>query len=274
MPAKIPIQLKNVEKTLLLPLWGRAVEAQKKRPLLVDAAAVEIMKKIDYDFSTIALNISPITQLGWIARSIHIDRALKKFLQQHPRATIVNIGCGLDTTFERVDNGSLTWYDLDLPPVISLRRELIHENERRKFLACSFLDETWFRDLKIGDGIMFIAAGVFYYFEESDIRKFFIDLAENCPGSEIVFDACSPLGVRVANKKVIEGGGMDEGAILKWGLESANNIRQWDKRIVVAAEYRIFKNFKRRLSLRNKAGTMFSDLLNIMFMAHIRFAKP
>jgi O-methyltransferase involved in polyketide biosynthesis len=273
MVEKIPIQLENVQKTLLLPLWGRAVETQKEKPLLVDNTAVEIINNIDYDFSRIARNISPISQIAWIARSLHIDRTIKQFLQKHPKATIVNIGCGLDTTFDRIDNGSLYWYDLDLPAVITLRRDFIHEDERRKFLAYSFLDDTWFHRLEIVDGILFIAAGVFYYFEENEIKKFFIKLADVFSEGEIIFDASSPLGVRVANKKIIKGGGMDESAVLKWGLETARTIQQWDNRIILVNEYRIFKNIKRSLNLRNKIGTLISDLLNIMFMVHIRFSK-
>jgi O-methyltransferase involved in polyketide biosynthesis len=77
MSENIAIELGNVKKTLLLPLWGRAVETRKKKPLLVDKTAAEIVDKIDYDFSTIANNISEITQLAWIARSLHIDQIIR-----------------------------------------------------------------------------------------------------------------------------------------------------------------------------------------------------
>jgi O-methyltransferase involved in polyketide biosynthesis len=116
-----------VQKTLLLPLWGRAVETRKSHPLLEDRAAARIIDSIDYDFSTIAGNINPVTQYAWIARSIHIDRTIRRFLRDYPKATVVNLGCGLDTTYDRVDNGSLHWYDLDLPDVIELRRRFVQE---------------------------------------------------------------------------------------------------------------------------------------------------
>ena len=86
------IELGGVQKTLLLPLWGRAVETRKAHPLLVDETAVKIIGTIDYDFSIMARNISAITQLAWIARSLHTDRALREFLQRHPHATVVNLG--------------------------------------------------------------------------------------------------------------------------------------------------------------------------------------
>src|SRR5215468_8482667 len=106
-------ELRSVQKTLLLPLWGRAVEARKARPFLLDATADRIITGIDYDFSAIARNISYITRLARIARSLHTDRTTRTFLDRHPEATVVNLGCGLDTTFERVDNGRLRWFDLD-----------------------------------------------------------------------------------------------------------------------------------------------------------------
>jgi O-methyltransferase involved in polyketide biosynthesis len=50
-----------------------------------------------------------------------VDRALKAYLTDEPQATVVNLGCGFDTTFQRVDNGTMRWIDLDLPDVIELR---------------------------------------------------------------------------------------------------------------------------------------------------------
>ncbi|MGA9406888.1 MAG: class I SAM-dependent methyltransferase [Bacteroidota bacterium] len=273
MLRKLPIHLESIQKTLLLPLWGRAVETQKEKPLLIDKTAVEIIDKIDYDFSRIARNISSVSQIAWIARSLHIDRTIKDFLQKHPAAAIVNIGCGLDTTFDRVDNGILHWYDLDLPDVIALRKEFIRESERRTFLINSFLDDAWLHQLEIVDGIMFVAAGVFYYFEENEIKKFFINLADAFPEGEIIFDASLPLGVKVANKKVIEDGGMDKSGILRWGLETAKSIQQWDPRFMLVDEYRIFKNIKRGLNFKNIVGTFFSDILNIMLMVHLKFSN-
>jgi len=268
------VELGGVQETLLLPLWGRAVETRKARPLLVDQTAVRIIETLDYDFSTIAQGISPITQLAWIARSLHMDRTIQEFLKHHPNATFVNLGCGLDTTFERVDNGRLCWYDLDFPDVVELRRKFITESDRRKFIASSLLDNAWSRQLKTADAIFFLAAGVLYYLEESQVKAFLIKLADGFAGSEIVFDACSPLGLKMANKKVIKAGGMDESAILKWELHRAQDMRSWDSRIAVIADYPIFRNVKHGLSIHEKWGTFLSDLLRIMSIVHLRLGSP
>ncbi|MGD1044201.1 MAG: class I SAM-dependent methyltransferase [Bacteroidota bacterium] len=273
MPEKITIDLGSVQRTLLLPLWGRAVETRKQNPLLLDMAAVQIIEKINYDFSMITNNMSEISQLAWIVRCLHIDRTIKQFLLKHPRAAIVNIGCGLDTTFNRIDNGSLTWYNLDLPDVIELRRSLIPEPSRSESIADSFLDESWLHKVTVHDSVLFLAAGVFYYFDEVQIKSFFNRLADMFPASEIIFDAASPFGVKVSNKKVIEASGMDKTAFLKWGIETAKQIKTWDKRIILIDEYPMFKGMKKGLSFRNKYGTFLSDRLNIMSMVHLRFSK-
>jgi len=270
MPITHAIELGSVQRTLLLPLWGRAVETKKPRPLLVDQTAVRILDTIDYDFSTIARNISFVSQLSWIARSLHTDRTIREFLERRPGATFVNLGCGLDTTFERVDNGLLSWYDLDLPDVIELRRRFIQESARRKFIACSLLDHGWWEQLKDADSMFFLASGVFYYFEEAQIKALLIDLASAFPGSEVLFDACSRRGVRAANQRVIKAGGMDEAAILRWGLQRARDMESWDSRIAVVDEYPIFRDMKRALSFRERWGTSLSDALRIISMVHLR----
>ena len=172
----------------------------------------------------------------------------------------------LDTTFERVDNGSLFWFDLDLPDVIELRKEFMKENDRRRFISCSFIDNEWMRQIPRGEEVFLIAAGVFYYFNESELKSSFSRMIDAFSGGEMIFDSASPLGVRVANKKVIEGGGMDKSAVLRWGLESAREIRRWDDRIRIVAEYPMFHGMKDGLTFRDKVGTSFSDLLKIMSM--------
>ena len=128
------IQLGSVQETLLLPLWGRAIETKKQKPLLVDNKAVLILNNIPYDFTTISKNL---TRLSWIARSIYFDKKIKAFINVFPEATIVNIGCGLDTTFDRIDNGKIQWIDLDLPDTIELRKKYFSETDRRHFIATS-----------------------------------------------------------------------------------------------------------------------------------------
>lgn len=273
MPVKDAVSLGSVQETLLLPLWGRAVETTKPHPMLLDPAAARIVASIAYDFSTIARNISFVSQRAWIARSLHSDRTIREFLELHPDATFVNLGCGLDTTFERVDNGRLRWFDLDLPDVVALRRRYIAEGGRRNSIACSLLDDAWLGQLQPAGPVFFLASGVFYYLEEAQVKTLLIRLADAFPASEVFFDACSPRGVRLANRRVIAAGGMDQSAVLKWGVRRAKEIESWDSRITLLAEYPIFRNMRRGLAPREKWGTLMSDTLRIMTMVHLRIGR-
>lgn len=271
MTDKIHIELGNVQKTLLLPLWGRAVETQKSTPLLIDHTAAEVIKKIDYDFSEAAKNLRNVSQLGWIVRSLHIDHTIALLLETHPAATIVNIGCGLDTTFDRIDNGRLSWVDVDLPDVISLRRKLIPEHDRRTSLACSFLEHDWLASLNIQEKVLFIAAGVLYYFEEQQVKEFLPRLARLFPGGEMIFDATTPGGVRMANRMVLKASGMDEGSFLIWGLKEAKTLESWDSRIKLVHDYPMFQSVMNRFGLKDKIMAWISDLFKMQYMVHIRF---
>jgi O-methyltransferase involved in polyketide biosynthesis len=273
MTEKIAIDLGNVQKTLFLPLWGRAFESGKEKPLLTDVTAQAIIDRVDYDFSTIARNISELSQIAWIMRSLCIDEAVRTFLARYPRATIVNIGCGLDTTFERVDNGSLTWYDLDLPDVIQLRRLLISETNRRQFITASFLEEGWLKQIKVTENVFFFAAGVFYYFAEHEVKGFLARVADVFPGSELMFDASSPYGVKVANKMVIQSSGLDEKSFLTWGLDSPKTIEAWDERFkIVSCDY-YFGQRARPLTLKTRLIGLLSDFLKIQYMVNMRFLQ-
>lgn len=267
MPEKIAVDLGNVQKTLFLPLWGRAYETQKANPLLVDKTALEIIEKVDYDFSTITKNINKLSQIAWIMRSICVDRIITEFLKKHPKATIVNIGCGLDTTFDRVDNGLLSWYDLDLPDVIELKKKFIPASDRRKYISSSFLEEGWLKDININNNVLFIAAGVFYYFEEEEIKGFFKKLADRFPDWEIFFDVCSPYGMKVANQLVIKNAGLDEKSFLKWGLKNTKDILSWDNRFKIVKTLYYFRD--RRLNFKVRMLGFVSDLLKIQYMIHL-----
>jgi O-methyltransferase involved in polyketide biosynthesis len=116
----------------------------------------------------------------------------KKYVAAHPRASVVNLGAGLDTTFYRVDNGLIHWYDLDLPEVIDVRRELLPEPDRVTYIAKSIFDPSWREDVRhTEEGIFMIAGGVFHWFDQPQVKQFFSMLADNFDGGEIVFNVIS-----------------------------------------------------------------------------------
>lgn len=120
--------LKGVSKTLLIPLWDRAFETKHPNPIIKDEKAVEIMENIRYDFTK--FDDEWPNQVSIAIRTELLDNATKVFIKNHPQAVIINIGCGLDTRFSRLDNGKIHWYDLDLPEAIHVRKQFFNETDR------------------------------------------------------------------------------------------------------------------------------------------------
>jgi O-methyltransferase involved in polyketide biosynthesis len=124
----------KVAETMLTALHVRASEAGLPNALLRDESAQRLIEQIDYDFTRLKLN--KLDQISTILRVRQFDRYTLDFLIRHLSSVVVQIGCGLDTRFERVDNGLVEWYDLDLPEVIEFRRKLIPLTERNFMLGC------------------------------------------------------------------------------------------------------------------------------------------
>jgi O-methyltransferase involved in polyketide biosynthesis len=109
MNNKIKVELRDIQKTLFMPVWARAVETQKNKPVLIDKTALKIIDSVDFDFSQMSENVPEISQIAWIARCRRFDLIVRNFINNHPDGTIVNIGCGLDTSYERINNKSILW---------------------------------------------------------------------------------------------------------------------------------------------------------------------
>jgi O-methyltransferase involved in polyketide biosynthesis len=116
--------------------------------------------------------------------------------------------------------------------------------------------------------ILFIAAGVFYYFDEEEIKSFFKKLADAFSGCEILFDVCSPLGVKTANQMVVRRVGWDEQSFLKWGLKDVRDLLAWDKRFKLVKTMFYFRD--RRIGIRLMILGFISNLLKIQYMVHLR----
>jgi O-methyltransferase involved in polyketide biosynthesis len=253
------IDLNSIEMTLLFPLWGRAKLSREHNPLLNDIKAIELVEQIDHDFSTfdripfqtstaLHVNVDDTADLAcnlvYVARAKQFDDKIQAYITEHPRASIVNIGAGLDTTFYRVDNGTIHWYDLDLPAVIDVRKQLLPEPDRVTYIAGSLLDPSWCDDIEhTEDGVFMVAGGVLPYFEELEVKHFFSSLADNLPGTEIVFDVTSKLSALTGNLNLWKMG--IEGVHIKWTVNDANDMTQWDTRVRVIEQFPYFRGIPR-----------------------------
>jgi O-methyltransferase involved in polyketide biosynthesis len=267
------ITLTGVQETLLLPLWGRAFETKKDKPLLIDKEAVRIIDQIDYDFSQIERRVNPLSRMAWVARSIYFDQKIAEFLKAYPNGTIINIGCGLDTTYERVHNGKATWYEVDFPEVIETRKKVICETANRLFLPYSVFDPKWYAPVTAKEPVLIMIAGVIYYFQENEVKALFQALRDHFGTVQVIFDYSSIKGMEIANKKVIDDGGMDKSAYLKWGINDITALEKWNGGIIVDEHKKMFADHRKRYPIPKRLGMWISDAASIMSLAKITIKK-
>jgi len=182
-------RLGAVQETLFIPLAARARAAGGKRPVLRDPKAVELAASIDYDTARYGRGAGGTLT---VLRTAIFDSWVRAFLAGHPAGTVVEIGTGLNTRFERVDNGAVHWLDLDLPDTIELRRRFFADTGRRQMVAASVLDRTWPPVVAASPGPYFFAAeGVFAYLPEDDVTAALTRIVERFPGAFVALDTYS-----------------------------------------------------------------------------------
>ncbi|MBN1873536.1 MAG: class I SAM-dependent methyltransferase [Anaerolineae bacterium] len=219
-----PEALSSVSETMLMTLYMHALESRRPDALIRDPYAERLVGQIDYDFSH--FKIDDDDQAGACVRLRQFDRFVRTFLDVHPDGVVVHIGCGLDTRFDRVDNGQVMWYDLDMPPVIELRRQLLAETARYTMIASSALDLAWLDLVRTQNNrpFFFVAEGVFMYFTNAEMQRLVLALHERFPGAELVFDVCSPLIVGIQNLKLKL---MKADFRMRWSLHHYDALEQW-----------------------------------------------
>ena len=201
--------LSAVSDTLYIPLLGRVYASRCHPEVLYDEAALTV-----YDSLTQSIKDMPgqteYTSLASAVRSLNMDYYIQAFLAVHPDAVIVNIGCGLETLYQRNDNGTAIWYELDLPEVLALRRRYFPPAERDRYLACSMFDYDWIHTVQQAEAhsTLIIASGLFLYFPEEQVLDLIHHLAA-FPGAMLVFDTVSPAGLKIARRMIVKMGKRD-----------------------------------------------------------------
>src|SRR3984893_7314491 len=186
MADKRQVRLGAVKKSLFIALAARAAETQRKHPVLRDPKAVELLQSIDYDAAKYGRGAGGFVT---VLRTAIIDFWVREFLAAHPAATVVELGTGLNARFERVDNGQVHWFDLDLPDTIELRRNFFADTGRRRMVAASVLDEDWLPAVAHSQApYFFVAEGVLVYLPEEQVMAALARIAAQFPGALIALD--------------------------------------------------------------------------------------
>lgn len=255
-----------VAETLLIPLYMRAKESRRPNPILNDPAAERLAESLDYDYSQ--FEGAKLSEVGCVVRGWYFDNAVRRFLRCHPQAVVVNVGCGLDTRYQRVGRDtSVTFYDLDLPEVIALRRQLLPEQPHNPYLAASLLETEWMDGLRKRHPdaqFIFVVEGVLMYFYEKQVRAFLHNVAKRFGGGEIWFDVC---GTMMSRHGVKPDSLRHHEAQIRSGLSDGRLVEQWEPRLRLLEQANYMKFFRPRW------GFFFGQILGRMTRLCYRFSS-
>jgi len=241
--------LKGIPESLLYPLISRYVESKASDGLFKDPKSVEILDVLDRDMSKSKLYV--ISRLGICCRTLIFDEQVQAFLSSHPEGLIINLGCGLDTRFSRIDNGQLHWVDLDLPEVIAIKRRFFEESDRYRLTAKSVLDPSWADKIPKGKKTLIIMEGLFYYLSKEENQGLLKTIKKHFPGSHLLIECLHPLFIRSAKKQAYKNP-LDENisSMLKFSVKSGREIAAWDDDLRFIEEWSVINRARYRFPLR------------------------
>lgn len=229
------------KETMLMTLSGRAIQSQWDNPILRDPWAQEAMRHIDYDISQSYKGVGSWRMWNKIGCTIIASRAAtfdlltNQYLAEHPDATVLHLGCGMDSRVFRVDPPpSVEWFDVDYPDVIDLRRQLLPERgEAYHLIGAPLSDLGWLDEVPQERPGLLIAEGVLHYLSETEVKALLNAVVAHFPGGQIIFDICNRFIVKRAGSNV---GGT--GATYKWGLDEPQDIQQLEPKLELIKEFR------------------------------------
>ncbi|MDD4849960.1 MAG: class I SAM-dependent methyltransferase [Gemmiger sp.] len=244
--------------------------------LFGDQDCRRLLESIDYDFEKNGKKAPLFGCLEAGVRQYDLCCEARDYLQAHPRACVVNLGCGLDTSFYQVDNGTATGCNLDMPDVIAIRNELLPPREREHNIACNLNDPSWFDKIPFQpeDGIVFIAGGVFYYFTEAQVKALFCKMAAHFPGGRLALDVTSPFGLKLMLKTWIQGAEIQDVGAYFSVRDAERELKAWSSDIAWVTHKKYMTGYRApdtRWGFFNCALSRFADWSKLCQIAVIGF---
>lgn len=249
-----------VAETLLIPLYMRAKESRRKDVILRDRQAEQLVESIEYDYSK--FDGAKLSAIGCVIRGLYFDNAIRRFIATRKNPIVVNVGCGLDTRYQRIEeHDKAIFYEMDLPEVIDLRRDLLPEPAGDHYIAGSLLETQWMDDLRKKHPeaeFIIVIEGVLMYFYEKQVRQLLTRLADRFSGGEVWFDVCGPM---MANSKYIKPDSLrGHEAQIRSGLKDGHEVENWEPRLQLIDQALYQKFFPKRWGLGGRLMGLFPGI--------------
>ncbi|MGQ4598940.1 class I SAM-dependent methyltransferase [Nocardia sp. R6R-6] len=217
---KIRVDLTGAPQTMLATLYAKALDADAEKPLLGDTWAKDAVRRIDYNWRR--TSITARNQSGVTLRTVHFDNWAREFLARHDRATVLHLGCGLDSRVFRLNPGpDIEWYDIDYPDVVTLHEQLYPPRPHHHRVATSVTDPAWLQAIPADRPVLMIAEGLTMYLTEDAGVALLRAVVGHFPSGELQFDAFNALGIKAQKINTVV---RRSGARLHWAINGPDDI--------------------------------------------------
>ena len=190
--------MNEVNKTLFIPLYGKAL-VSRKQILLKDPYAEKIWEAEQFP-------IKGKSGSKWLAynmamRARIFDDWTDGMIRQHPEALVLHIGCGLDSRCKRIKEHPAQWIDCDFPDVIAARKEYYEESDGYSMRELNLADPEQVSALPASDTVIVILEGISMYLTGEELRSAFRTLQEKYGEVHILMDIYTVFGAKASKYK-------------------------------------------------------------------------
>lgn len=248
------LKLGDVQETALIPLAVRAEETKRKNARIHDLKAVRIIDELGLDTKKYNKFFS---HEGVVARTVMIDREVKNLLKKNPDAICVNLGCGLDDRFSRIDNGTVQWFNIDLPDSIEIRKKVFEETEREHMLAGNILEDRWTKAVPKGNVTVIIAEGLLMYFSKAQVKKILNSITNSFEKGFILAELMHPKMMKEKFHDTVK----NTNAKFGWGTKTAEELLPLDPKLTLISERSFWEEMKKYTAV-GKIGSVITPKLN------------
>jgi O-methyltransferase involved in polyketide biosynthesis len=221
----------SVGWTNVCTLYLRAYESRSQQPILGDTAAAEAVDRIDYDFARLHKAVRPWGNQFLVAlRAKQLDTWAADFLRRNADAVVLHLGCGLDSRAFRLDvPPGVQWFDVDVPDVVDLRRQLFTERTGYTTIGSSVTDPGWLDQVPTDQPALIIAEGLLMYLRDNEIRDLLQRLTDRFSTGELLADLVSPWAPRFSNSPLLAK--VATAGITKFGSHDGHELVEWIPRL-------------------------------------------
>lgn len=252
---KLEVDMTGVQSTMLVTLYLKALESRSPHSILGDHKAAEMVERIDWNFDKqIPRGIRRRPYMAALRPKIFDDWSAD-FLARHPEATVLHLGCGLDSRAQRIDvPETVRWFDVDLPDATELRRQFYTERDGYRMIGASVTDPEWLEEIPPGAPTLIIAEGLLMYLTEADNQQLLRRFTDRFEAGELLFDGLATWEVKWSQRtrKLAAKHGYP---VYQTATRDGREVERWNPRLRYVEE----------MSLVSPSGPLASRRLPLMY---------